>query len=128
MTKDPRSERMDTSALNLMPAEFAAMGMKRIDAFTHAQTALLDKFQESNRQWVERMQQEANLTSEFTTKVSMAHSIPDAMLAYQEWASRKFEMMAEDGMHLLTDAQKFMNTGITLLSNSFPTNGSDAST
>lgn len=128
MTKDSRSARLDTCALNLMPAEFAAMGKERIDAFTNAQAALLDKFQESNRQWIERMQQEANLASEFTAKVSMAHSIPDAMIAYQEWASRKFEMMAKDGMHLAADAQKFVRTGINLLSNGWLSNGSGMST
>ena len=46
---------------NLMPAEFAAMGKKRLEEFTKAQTELLNKVEETNRKWFERMQSEANL-------------------------------------------------------------------
>jgi hypothetical protein len=39
------------------------------------------------------------------------------MAAYQEWASRRFEMMAEDGKHLLADTQKLMEAATRLLPN-----------
>ena len=39
------------------------------------------------------------------------------MAAYQEWTSRRFEMMAEDGKHLLADTQKFMEAATHLLPN-----------
>lgn len=96
---------------------FAAMGKKRVEDFANAQTEFLGKLQEANRQWFERMQSEASLASEFASKLSAARSIPDAMTACQEWTSRRFEMMAEDGKHFLTDIQKFVETGSRLASN-----------
>ena len=110
-----RPERTEKSSLPKsslpMPAEFAEMGKQRIEGFVNAQTELLEKLQESNRQWFDRMQSEANLASEFASKLTAARSIPDAMTACQEWASRRFKMMAEDREHLLSDCQKFTRDG-----------------
>ena len=106
---------------NPMSTEFATMGKKRIEDFVNAQTEFLDTLQETNREWFDRMQSEANLTSEFASKLTAARSIPDAMTACQEWSSRRFEMMAEDGKHLLSDTQKFMETGAHLLANGWLT-------
>jgi len=118
------SERTEKSLpLNASPAEFAAMGQKRMEQSVNIQTELLDKLQETNRQWLDRAQSEANLASEFAAKLMAARSIPDAMAACQEWTSRRFEMMAEDGKHLLADTQKFMEVNARLLSNSSLTNG-----
>jgi phasin protein len=102
---------------NLMPTEFAEMGKKRVEEFAHTQTEFLEKLQEMNRQWFDRAQSGANLASEFASKLTAARSIPEAMAAYQEWASRRFEMMAEDGKHLFADAQKLMEAATRLLPN-----------
>lgn len=109
-------ERTERSSLdNLMPAEFAAMAKKRIEDFVNAQTELFGKFQELNRRWLERVQSEVNLTSEFASNLTSARSIPDVMTAYQEWATRRFEMMAEDRKQLLSDCQSFAEVGAHLL-------------
>jgi hypothetical protein len=100
-----------------MPTEFAELGKKRIEEFVNTQKGLVEKLQEMNRQWFDRAQAEANLASELASKLTAARSIPDAMAAYQEWASRRFEMMAEDGKHLLADTQKFMEAATHLLPN-----------
>jgi hypothetical protein len=94
--KDSQTERTKKSSLleksSLpVPSEFAAMGKRRIEDFVNAQTDLLEKLQASNRQWFDRMQSEANLASEFASKLTAARSIPDAMTACQEWANRRFE-------------------------------------
>jgi hypothetical protein len=96
-------------------AEFAAMGKKRIEEFVHVQTELLDELQETNRHWLDRMQSEANLASEFASKFTRAHSIPDVIVVCQEWTARHFEMTVEDGKYVLADAQKIMKTGSRLL-------------
>lgn len=44
------------------PAEFAAMTKKRIEDFVNAQSEVLGKFQETNREWLDRLQSEATLT------------------------------------------------------------------
>lgn len=114
---EPRSEGAEKVPFNIMPAEFAEMGKKRIEDLVHAQTELFEKFQESSKQWLARLQSEANLASDLASRLTSARSIPDAMTACQEWSSRHVEMMAEDGKHLFADAQKFMETGSRFLSN-----------
>ena len=114
--KESYAERTEkTSSPNLMPTEFSEMGKKRVEEFVNTQRELLEKLQEMNRQWFDRAQSETNLASEFASKLTAARSIPEAMAAYQEWASRRFEMMAEDGKHLLADTQKFMEAATRLL-------------
>jgi len=41
------------------------MRKKRVQDFVNAQTELLDKLQETNRQWFDRLQSEASLVSDF---------------------------------------------------------------
>jgi DNA topoisomerase VI subunit B len=126
--KESHAERTEKSSLpNLMPTEFAELGKKRIEEFVNTQKGLVEKLQEMNRQWFDRAQAEANLASELASKLTAARSIPDAMAAYQEWASRRFEMMAEDGKHLLADTQKFMEAATHLLPNASPIKGGGGS-
>ncbi len=114
--KESHTERTEkSSSPNLMPTEFAEKGKKRLEEFVNTQTEFLGKLQEMNRQWLDRAQSETNLASEFASKLTAARTIPEAMAAYQEWASRRFEMMAEDGKHLLADTQKFMEAATRLL-------------
>ena len=108
--------------------QFAAMGKKQIDAFVKMQTELLDKFQETNRQWLDRAKSEADLASEFAAKLSAARSIPEAMTACQEWSTRRLEMMTEDSKHLLADSQKFIETGARLMSGGWPAQSRSIST
>jgi Phasin protein len=117
------AERTEKSTLNLMPTEFAEMGKKRFEAFANIQSELLGKLSETNRHWFDRAQAEAHLASEFASKLTSAHSIPEAMAAYQEWTGHWFELMAEDGKHLLADAQEFMKASARLLSNGGLING-----
>jgi hypothetical protein len=116
--KEARSEGAEKpSPLNMMPREIAAMGQKRVKDFVKAQNELFEELQESNKQWLDRVQSEANLASELASKLTSARSIPDAMAACQECWSRRIERMAEDGKHLFADVQKFTETGTRLLSN-----------
>ena len=122
---DPRSEANEKNlpTPGVISGQFAAMGQRRIEEFLNARTDLLEKLQELNKQWLERVQSEANLASELASKLTAARSIPDTMTACQEWSNRRFEMMAEDGKHAFADAQKFMETGARLLSNGWWSNG-----
>jgi hypothetical protein len=99
--------------------ELAALGKKRIEEFVRAQTEFLDEIQEANRHWLDRIQSEANLASEYASKLSSARSMPDAMAASRDWASRYFAMLAEDGQHLADDTRKFMETGARMFSSGF---------
>jgi len=115
------------SLFNLAPADFAATAMKHFEEFTKAQTEQFDSFQETNRQWLDRLQAEANLASEFVSKLTAARSIPDAMTACQECGSRRLEMMVEDTKHLLDNMQKFMRTNAQLLASAWESKGPSVS-
>jgi len=99
--------------------ELAALGKKRIGDFVRVQTEILDDFQEANRHWLDRIESEANLASEFASKLSAARSMPDAVAVSRDWATQYFAMLAEDGKHLADDTRKFMETGARLFSGSF---------
>jgi Phasin protein len=98
-----------------------------MEEFANAQTALFDKFQTMNQQWLDRIQVEANSASEFASKLTSVRTIPDAMAAYQEWASQCLEMVAEDRKHLLDDYRKLSEISMRLLSNGWRSNGFGAS-
>ena len=116
--KEPQGQRAaKSSPAPVMPAEFAAMGRKRMDEFAKVQTELLDKISETNREWFERAQAEVDLASEFASKLTAARSLPDAARACQEWSGRRFELMAEDGRRLLAESQNFMEIGARLWPN-----------
>ena len=112
---------------NLAPADFAVTAMKRFGEFNKAQTEQFDSLQEANRQWLDRLQAEANLASEFVSRLTAARSIPDAMTACQECGSRRLEMMVEDTKHLLDNTGKFMRTSAQLLASAWQSKGPSVS-
>jgi hypothetical protein len=117
-----------SSQPNFMSQEFVGMGTKRIKELTELQTELFEKLQEVNRRWVDRMEAEAGLASDFGTKLTGAHSVPETVTACQEWASKRIEMATEDAKHLMSDTRTFMDAGARLLSSGWPSAGSRGST
>jgi hypothetical protein len=112
-----------SSPINPFPSEFAAFGAKGLEGFVHGQSEFLEKLQKINRDWLERMQLEATGASEFATRMTAARSVPEAATVWQEWASRRMEMAAEDGKRLLESSQQFMETSARMLSNGSLLNG-----
>lgn len=114
--KEARTEQAEKFPLfNFATADFAVTAKRQIEAVTKAQSETLDNFQEMNQQWLDRFQAEARLASELASKLTAAGSVPDAITAYQNWGSRRIEMMAEDTKHLWDDTQKFMQAGARLM-------------
>jgi CRISPR/Cas system-associated endonuclease Cas1 len=98
-------------------SEFAALGKKRMETFVNVQTELLDEIQEANRRWLDRFQSEANMASEFASRLSGARTIPDVMAVSRDWATRYFQMLAKDGRHFADDTRKLMETGARMFAN-----------
>lgn len=117
-----------STPFTVAPAEFAAEGKKRMEELASAQTELFDEFQAMNQQWLQRAQEEANLASEFVSKLTAVRSVPDAVSVYQDWVSQCFRMMAEDRKHLVDDCQKVSEMSVRLLSNGRYQNGSGVGT
>jgi hypothetical protein len=82
-----------SSEMALTPsADFAAAqpvikveNVTRTFVVADVQTKLFEGYQQANERWLNRVQAEASLASEFVSKLSSARSIPDAMTAYQTW-------------------------------------------
>lgn len=111
------------SSLNLALPLVSAMGKKRFEELAKIQSDLLEEVREANQNWLDRMQSEATLASEFSSKLTASHSIADAAAACQEWAKRRMELFTEDGQRLMTNSQKFMEKAAQFLSNGWLSDG-----
>jgi hypothetical protein len=96
-------------------SELAAIGQQRFQDFVSAQAELLNQLRKLNEIWLDRLHSDAKLASEFTVKLTEARSIPEAMSASQEWATRRLQMMAEDGQRLAAVIQKLAETSAAQL-------------
>lgn len=109
---------------NLIPAEFAEIGQKRVEAMMKLQQELFGRFAEFTQAWFTRAKSEADLASEFVTKLTAARSVPETATACQECMDKRMEMLAEDSRRLFDDGQKFLHMGTRLLMNGSGGNGS----
>lgn len=111
--------------LSLMPPALAAMGQKRLEDLAATQSEFVELLQDWNRAWLDRMQAEATLASEFVTKLTGAGTAPET--ACQDWAARRMQMATDDFNRIVAASQKFMKTGARLFSNGW-SNGHGGST
>ena len=87
------------------------------------QADLLEEIREANQNWLDRIQLEATLASEFSAKLTASHSVADTNTACQEWAKRRMELFTEDSQRLMTNSQKSMEKAAQFLSNGWLSNG-----
>ena len=104
-------------SLNPAPPAIATMTKKRFDELAEIQSDLLEEIREAGQNWLDRMQSEATLASDFSSKLTASHSIGDTTTACQEWAKRRMELFTEDGQRLMANSQKFMDKATQFLSN-----------
>ncbi|HUI94751.1 MAG TPA: phasin family protein [Xanthobacteraceae bacterium] len=112
-----------SSPPNLPFGDLSTLHTRRVNEYLTAQSEMVKMFEGMNRRWVDRMKSEANLASDFAAKLAAVRTFPDAMRICQEWSTRRLELMAEDGKHLLDDSQKFVEAEARLLSNRWPGGG-----
>src|SRR5262245_30072381 len=89
--------------------EFAKVGEKQAEAMTAMQQELAEVCEQISRAWMARLQAEGELWSGLATKMSAARSVPDAVAVYQECATKRMQMAADDGRRLFEDSQKIMS-------------------
>ncbi len=100
----------------LMPANFSALERNYADAFVEMHMEAFEKLREANRNWLDRIQLEADLMAEFSTKLATDASIPNVAKLVQELTNRRTTMVTEDAKTLASAASKFMEYGSRLLS------------
>jgi hypothetical protein len=79
--------------------------------------------QEMSRDWMARATAEVELNLKLSKKLTAAHSVPDAVAAYQEWLSEEVGARAEDARLLMSSGQKFMDARSRFLSHSWTSAG-----
>jgi hypothetical protein len=90
---------------------------------SQAGSEFFSTLQEVSRNWMTRATAEVELSLKLSKKLTDAHSVPDAVAAYQEWLNGEMGARAEDARLLVSNGQKIMDAGSRLLSNSW-TSGS----
>jgi uncharacterized protein with PIN domain len=109
---------------NLISAEFAEIGQKRVEAMMKLQQELFGRFAEFTQAWFARAKSEADLASEFVTKLTTARTVPETTTACQECVDKRMEMLVEDSRRLLEHSQKVLHMGTRLFMNGSAGNGS----
>jgi len=79
--------------------------------------------QEMSRDWMARATAEVELGLKISKKLTAAHSVPDAVAAYQEWLSEEMNARAEDARLLMSNGQKFMDASARFLSSGWTSTG-----
>jgi len=116
-TEERTEESRESLIPNLIPAEFAEIAKKRIEAMVEIQKEFLDRFEEFNQAWFTRAKSETSLASEFVAKLTSARSVPETASACQECVGKRMEMLADDGRQFFADSQKFLQLSTRLLMN-----------
>jgi hypothetical protein len=91
---------------------------KRIgDAALDAQNQFLKTLEEMSREAMACASAEVERGLKLSKKLSAAHSVSDAVAAYQEWLSEEMSARTEDARRFISNGQAFMSTGSKAFSN-----------
>ncbi len=104
-----------------VPAQFFELGKSGTDALVNMQKELLDSYQEAGQVWLKRVKSEVQLWSELAQQLSGSQSISESLKAYQDCASHRMQMVAEDGQLLLEEGQKLVGAIGKSLTDVWPT-------
>ena len=107
-------------------AQFAESGKKIGEAALQAQNELFKAVEQMGRELVSCATAEVEISLKLSKRLTAAHSVPDALAAYQEWLSEGMSTRAENARRLMTNSQKFMDTSTRLFSNGWSSVGAGA--
>jgi hypothetical protein len=107
-------------------AQFAETGKKIGEAALQAQNELFKALGEMGQEVMSCAAAEVEIGLKLSKKLTTAHSVPDALAAYQEWLSEEINTRAENARRLMTNTQKLMDSSTRLLSNGWSSVGAGA--
>lgn len=111
-TDRPRDEKQ--SETNNGP--FNDDGARNVAAGLRLHKEMLGLLSDMGQDWFARATAEAQLALQLPNRLTAAHSIPDAVTAYQEWFGEWIDRCSQDSQRLLSDGQKILVTGTRCLS------------
>ena len=83
---------------------------------SQAGSEFFNTLEEMSRDWMTRTTAEVELGLKLSKKLTAAHSVPDAVAAYQEWLNEEMGARAEDARLLMSSGQKFVDASSRFLS------------
>lgn len=92
-------------------SDIMSEGRQRLEDFTDAQSQFWERVQDSNRKWLDRMQNEASIAADFANKLTSAKSFTETASIFQNWTVKHMEMASEDARRLLSDTQDIIAAG-----------------
>ncbi|WP_363347081.1 hypothetical protein [Methylocystis echinoides] len=92
-------------------SEFMAEGRQRLEDFADAQSQFWDRLQSSNRQWLDRFQNEASMAADFANRLTSARSFTETASLFQNWTVKHMEMASEDARRVISDTQDIFAAG-----------------
>lgn len=101
-------------------APFFAVGQGLPEAASVLQKELLESYQRISRSWLDRMQSEMTLWTDFSRGLSATSSPSEALEAYTKCVAQRMQMAAEDGQRLFSESQEIMQKIGRALSNGLP--------
>jgi len=114
---DARGPNRGSATAKASADDLMAIGSQRVEALMDMQKELLATFDQIRRERLARAQQESELMTTFAGKLTSARSMPEVMIAYQEWAAKRMELFTQDSRTLAEDSQKIFNAAARMLSN-----------
>ena len=102
------------------PSDAANWGQHQTAAALNVQKAILESCEHASRAWIDRVQSEVSLWSDFASKLSATKSIPEAFETYTKCVSQRMQMAADDGRKLVEEAQQMTQKLTQSLGNGRP--------
>jgi hypothetical protein len=97
--------------------DFVTEGRQRLEDFSDAQAQFWDRLQNSNRKWLDRMQNEASMAADFANKLTSSKSFTETANLLQNWTVKHMEMAGEDARRVLSDTQEIIAAGARFWAN-----------
>jgi hypothetical protein len=113
MTDDPKWP----AGPGVPPLDAAAHGL---DAIAKMQKDFIGNLEGMSQAWLSHTQATANLVNDLITQLWKSRSAPETMTAYQQFLSRRMEMMVEESRRFFATSEKFLDAGAKMLANGFP--------
>lgn len=112
-----------TGAKAAEEASIFTLGTQQSAAMLRMQRELVEAYEQANRNWLARVQSEAQFWSELASRLSTTRSIPEAIQSYQQSVSERMQMAAEDGRRLSEEWAKTVQRITGSLLNNQPNKG-----
>ena len=115
----PTRETANTSKATV-PPDVVNWGQHQTEAALNVQKAIVESCEQASRAWINRVQSELSLWSDFASKLSSTKSFPEALKTYTKCVSQRMQMAADDGRKLVEEAQQITQKLTQSLGNGRP--------